>query len=451
MPVSEELRQLQARARSALLIDGPSELAGEVHVQGAKNTALKIIPGLAAFPRVYVLKNIPTIVDTLELFATLECLGATVELGADAIRVDTRNLENRPISFDITRRTTTAFYLAGALLGRFGSVEIGKPGGDEIGARPVDLHVAAFRALGAEVDETKTTVTAAFSGRPVDGEVRFRMPSAGAAVNAALAACDGRVAITTYPTDSDMQGFLEFLRRCGCEVVEDGGRLVVDGTTNAGDEVAFACPPDRNDAMTWLQAGALSGIGMTISGVDHTDLEAGLAVLNDIGVHVTARGDDALFVRRPDRLDIPDGYTVVAGASPGFHSDWAPFLQLLLASGAGAGTTIDALHSNRIRQAELLGAMGADVTITGGPTPAGVSVHFRTPLDEARYQVSVRGPAKLTAIEAAVGNDVRACATAVLAATQATGRSRLTGVYALYRGYEDYPARLRQLGAQITE
>lgn len=224
---------------------------------------------------------------------------------------------------------------------------------------------------------------------------------------------------------------------------------MIDGTNASDGEVTFECPPDRNDAMTWLQAGAFSEAGITVRGVDLTDLDAGLAVLRELGIRITELTGDSLNIQRPDELVIPPDYTVVAGASPGFHSDWAPFLQLVLSSGTGVGKTIDTLHSNRVRQAELLGAMGADITIAGGSTPDDVTVHFRTPLDEARYQVAVRGPAKLRGLDAAVGNDVRACATAVLAATQAIGQSRLTDMYALYRGYEDYPERLRQLGARI--
>lgn len=447
--VGDELRRLRSQARSALLIRGVTELAGSVQVQGAKNTALKIIPGLAAFPRVYSLRNTPKIIDTLELFAVLEHLGAVVEFGPEVIRVDTRDLVNKPVPFDLTKRTTTAFYLAGALLSRFGSVEIGKPGGDEIGARPVDLHIAAFQAAGATVDEADTAIKAVFDGGAARGELEFRMPSAGATVNAALAAANGRVSIKNYPTDADMRGFFDFLRRCGCLVSETDGWLIVDGTdkTNSVD-VEFACPPDRNDAMTWLQAGALSPSGITVTNVDAADVKTGLVVLEALGIPMTIH-DDAITVRRPNELRIPDGFSVVAGASPQFHSDWAPILQLVLCSATGSATTVDTLHSDRVRQAEILKEMGADVTFAGGEPPDGVNVYFRIPLDEARYQVSTRGPARLTAIDASVGNDVRACATAVLAATQAKGQSRLTGIYALFRGYEEYPTRLDRLGAQI--
>jgi UDP-N-acetylglucosamine 1-carboxyvinyltransferase len=456
--VDDKLRNLQAQAHSKLRVEGPTTLTGTVRVQGAKNTALKVIPGLAGFPRKYILENTPIIIDTLELFSILEQLGATVEFAETpgTVIVDTNPLKNMAIPFEVTKRTTTAFYLAGALLGRFGSVEIGKPGGDEIGARPVDLHLDAFRALGATVKEGDTTVGASLDGPQADARVQFRMPSAGAAVNAALAAASagGQVAITTYPSDSDMQGFFEFLRRCGCRVEENDGQLIVDGsssTSPATTEVNFQCPPDRNDTMTWLHAAAFSTEGVEVSGLDRADVEPGIEVLNSLGLQIESRGATTVFARSSVQTTVvPEGYTVIAGASPGFHSDWAPMLQLVLSSAQGSGTTIDTLHSNRVRQAELLKAMGVDVGISGGNPPENVVLHFRTPLDKARYRVSVRGKTRLKAIDAAVGNDVRACATAVLAATQADGVSQLTDIYALFRGYEDYIGRLRQLGAKIS-
>lgn len=453
--VGRILEDLKKRAAAPVVVQGPGALAGVVHVQGAKNTALKVIPALAGFPAVFRLGNVPMIIDTLELLAILEFLGADVEVDAErgTVRVDATTVVNRPIPYELTRSTTTAFYFAGALLGRFGSVEIGKPGGDEIGARPVDLHVQAFREIGAHVEDEATSVRARLGAVPVGCDVAFRLPSAGAAVNTllAVAAAGGSVTVSNVPADADMSAFYRFLGTCGVTVRQWAGGVGLTGHgMPTGHAAAFDCPPDRNDSFTWLAAGALSRDGIEIHGVDVDDLAAGLDPLRRLGVGIERTAGDVLVVRRPGRgLRMPEGFVVEAGASPGFHSDWAPLLHLVMATAAGSGRTVDPLFDDRVRQAVVLREMGADVTIAGGPPPAGVEVHFRTPVERARYIVDIRGPAALRAIDADVGNDVRACATAVLAATAATGTSRLGQVYALHRGYSNFLGRLRSLGATV--
>jgi UDP-N-acetylglucosamine 1-carboxyvinyltransferase len=457
-PTALKLRELKEQAAGTLVLGGPAKLTGDVAIQGAKNTALKLIPALAAFDGVFELENVPIIIDTLELLGIIEYLGATVTLDAaqSRVRVDTTHLENRPIPFDMTRRTTTAFYFAGALLGRFGTAEVGKPGGDEIGARPVDLHVQGFRDLGAVVDESDEVVKAELASVPRDAVVRSRMRSAGATVNILLAvAGKGGVArFTNVPADADTKAFFAFIRHCGIDLTHEGNSLTCHGPASPRVDLraldAFDCPPDRNDAFTWLAAGALSADGVRITGVDCEDIEKGIEALLPLGVEITRPHTDVLEVRRPaSGLRAPDGYTVIAGPSPEFHSDWAPFLQLVLTTAEGTATTIDTLHSNRVRQAVLLRSMGADVAISGGTPPEGVTPNFRVPPESTEYIVAVTGPTSLSAIDAEVGNDVRACATAVLAASQATGESRIGGLYALYRGYESFPERLRALGAAL--
>lgn len=453
-----ELRDdVARRAASPIVVSGRTEIAGTVRIQGAKNTALKIIPALAGFAGVFVLTNVPVILDTLNLFEILVGLGASVdaEPAAGTFTVDTRAMVNRPIPNELTRQTTTAFYFAGALLGRFGAVDIGKPGGDAIGARPFDMHLAGFRDLGAEIIEDETTITATLAAIRPGARVKFRMPSAGATVNVLLAAAAGGVEVTieNVPTDADMLGFYAFLRQCGAGIGQHGNEVACHGRRNMpADPVIFGCPPDRNDTFTWLAAGAAaSRRGLELTGVDHTDMRVGLAELAALGVRVTRTGASSLVVTRPERgLTIPPGHTVLAGPSPMFNSDWAPMLQLVLATASGTGRTVDLLHSNRIRQASLLRTMGADISIEGGAPPPGVRVHFQVPLVLARYIVTITGPAELRGVTGDIGNDVRACATAVLAATVADGTSELRGVSALARGYQDFVWRLRAVGADVA-
>lgn len=454
--IADALATLRRRSAETILIDGPGDLAGSVAVQGSKNAALKVLPALAGFPAVFRIHRIPLVIDTLELLSLLQYLGARVSTTEvpTSFEVDTRPIENRPIPYALTHTTTAAFCFAGALLGRFGEVQIGRPGGDDIGRRPVDVHTDAFRDLGARVEEDAEWVRAWLPRPPRDTSITLRLPSAGATVNAVLvaAASRGSARIHNAPRDSDMTAFYRFLASCHGGIRWDAAGvdiLISDGPSPQAP-IAFRCPSDRNDAFTWLAAGALGTGGVHVTDVDLADLRPGLTALTRLGVEVESTGPASVRTRRPSAgLTIPGDLVIEAGPSPAFHSDWAPLLQLVMTSARGRGRTVDTLYERRVRQAEILRQMGADIHVLGGRPPAGITVHFRTPVSDARYIVEVRGPAALHAVTAAVGNDVRACATAVLAATTATGASELSEVGALYRGYSDVAARLRSLGAEF--
>lgn len=363
---------------------------------------------------------------------------------------------SRPVPFHMTRTTTAAFYLAGPLLGRFGEVTIGKPGGDRIGARPVDYHIAGLRALGASVEEEETILMAKLPKPPVGAAVRFRSPSAGASVNVLLAVlgAKGSATVEGVPRDSDTISFLQFLQSVGTHVTSAGPLARLDATgmsASALEEINFRCPVDRNDAFTWLAAGCLSRQGITVRGVDVQDVAPGLEALRELSAEVDIEGSEVRTRAPAGGLVVPPRYSLVAGGSPGFHSDWAPCFQLCLAVASGRGTTIDTLHSNRVYQARLLQRMGVAVSITGGDPPNHVSKpSFPTPLHEAEYIVAIEGPtSRFRPIEATLNDDVRACAVTVLAACKADGISTLRQPMALYRGYESFSERLLGLGAAI--
>ncbi|MGB4758740.1 MAG: hypothetical protein WBP26_01665 [Candidatus Saccharimonadales bacterium] len=452
--LQKTLSNLKSQARGTLQVVGGTPLEGIVTVQGGKNAALKIIAALPCFSGRFRLKNIPYIIDTLELLTCVEFLGASVvvEPGGDYV-IDTTSLQNKPLPYDMTKATTTSFCFAGALLGRFGELSLGKPGGDEIGARPVDVHLDLLRKAGSTMHEDVYVVTGSFV--PVDREVDITMPmqSVGACMNLLhiLVASRTKGVVRNAPYDSDIEALLEFFRLNGVAITYSNSTMIIKDYDNTHEEeIVFVCPPDRNESFTWLCAGALSVGGVTVRGIDGKELAPGIEKLREIGVEITQVNANEVFVCRPVAgLSLPANYRVIAGPSPMFHSDWAPLLQVVLCGADGTSTIIDTLFDNRTRQAEILGLMGASIQIKGGTPPQGVRVHFTSPQEKARYITTIIGPHKLHNTQLAVGNDVRACAAIVLAATNAAGSAELSSVYALFRGYESFLDKLRGLGAVV--
>jgi UDP-N-acetylglucosamine 1-carboxyvinyltransferase len=364
-------------------------------------------------------------------------------------------MRNRPIPRDLTQRTAASFLFAGAMLARFGRVQIGRPGGDDLGPRPIGHHLAAFRALGASVCEGEDAVEVALASKPPLSTVDLVLPSSSGAVNVVLAAHRNclTLRLRNAPIDADMTAFWRLLRRYGTAVRRDGPVILCEcrpPERARPEPMVITCPPDRNDAFTWLAAGALTTKGLLVRHVHSRELASGIAVLRALGTTIEQSGRHALVVKRPPGgLVIATMTTIAAGSSPDFHSDWMPLLHLVLVTARGRACTVDRIYSNRIRQAVLLKSMGARIAIRGGDPPPGVDVYFSTPLDQARYVVEISGPARLKAVKCTVGNDIRAAAVAVLAATVAEGRSHIKNANALYRGYQDFASRLRALGTDI--
>lgn len=453
--VTDLIDEIKSQSQASLRVVGPTKVRGEVAVQSSKNSTMKLIVAAVAVPGEYVFKQFPYILDPLELLNVVEFLGGEVTLNDDrSVRIDTRNIQDTDIPYTLTKTTTSAFGFAGALLGRFGAVSIGKPGGDELGPRPVDLHIDGFRALGANVEDGEEAIVAQWNDTQPEKRFAMRMPATGVTVNfvSAVVAAQTKAYLENPALDSDMQAMYSLLRQTGVVIELEDGVLVIDATGVQTHEtvIEFVCWPDRNDAFTWLAYGALSQQGLMIHNIQRDTIETALPVLESLGIQIEEVSGTELFVKAPAQDSKIDREMIVAGLGQQFHSDWAPLLEVVLTQIHGNTRIVQTLFSHRVRQSELLIEMGADITVSGGQPPEGTELYFRDDPETSHYIIDVRGPVSLNAISAKVGNDVRACAALVVAASQAKGESTLSDVSALYRGYENYIERLRSIGVDIS-
>jgi UDP-N-acetylglucosamine 1-carboxyvinyltransferase len=315
------------------------------------------------------------------------------------------------------------------------------------------MHIAALRELGGDISPGPTQVAGRWLRKARVHDVELAAPSAGATVNTVLAVHGRgeRVTVTNVPDDPDLRAMYTVLEACGTQVEATGGAVRIDATARrAIDEVIeIACPPDPNDAFTWMAAGAISSAAVEVAGAPMEVMSPAVQMLRSCGAVLDHRGSRVRVQASDEGIRLPPGLRVIGGPSPGFPSDWLPLLQVVLCLRDGGAETIDALYPNRTRGAELLREMGAPVVLQGGPPPAGVELHFDDPAGGARYRTTIQGRAQLRGRELSVGNDVRACAAIALAATSATGTTTLHDVAALARGYEGFPERLRCLGVEV--
>lgn len=454
--VNKLLGILREKSDKSLSVSGPAAIKGKAYVQGSKNTANKLVALTVAVPGKYRIKNFPKLLDPLELLSIVEKLGGDVSFQEDTVFVNTLDIKNTQLPYELTKTTTGAFGFCGALLGRFGTVNIGKPGGDDIGPRPINLHVDGLRALGAEVTESDIAVQAVLAHPAKNQSFSMRMPSTGAAVTYVLTVVSshGRATLKNAPSnDSDMDGMYELLQAAGVKIKVSKTSVDVDATELKASKttINFTCPPDRNDAFTWLSYGALSAEGLLIENIPSKYLGHAFDTLRKLGIHIEERGADTVMVRAPkEKPKMPIDLTIVAGLATEFHSDWAPLVEVIFTKLSGHLRVIDTLFTNRVRQAELLKSMGADIQIGGGPPPAGVKLYFSADPHTARYIVDINGPSQLHPLQDEVGYDVRACAAVLMAASQADGISIISNMRALYRGYENIIERLNRVGVDVT-
>ena len=439
-----------SRASARLSIEGTPSLSGNVDVQGAKNTAQKVIPMCALVPGIHRLRRVPMIRDTLAVLEIMSYLGGGIYIDDGTVVIDTRDLVARPIPRELTVRATGTFHFAGALLGRFGFVDIAPPGGDDIGARPVDVHLELFRQLGAEVDCTGHSYAIRMRG---NGASTLRMPirSAGAFINCAqVAFASGRrVAIENGPIDSDTRAALDFLTLLGGVVGQSmDGPMAVTTIERTGDCPSggghFELPPDRNDAATWLLAAGVGRGHIVVCGFTPVELRLVLGFLGDLGAQIR-EGPNDVHVDCSRGL-AADGYELIVGPSPEFHSDWGSLAQAVLSAAAGTSTVEDRMYEARYRHVDELNRLGADIRYVHRPVPRG-SLMFDRAADQV-VGLEIHGPRPLRGT-AVVGRDVRGAATLALAAASASGTTLLAGVEQLGRGYERFPARLHGLGVTV--
>jgi len=409
----------------AIVVEGGRPLAGTVRVGGAKNSALKLMAAALLAPGVSVLHNVPDISDVGVMAEVLERLGAHVTRDGHTLTIDATELTSYEAPYDLVVRMRASTSVLGALVGRLGRAHVAMPGGCNIGSRKVDLHITGLTQLGVTVSTEHGYIDA--TGPAAGADVMLEFPSVGATENLLMASvrASGTTVIDNAAREPEIVDLAVFLRAMGASITGAGTSTITVEGVSALHPAEHSVVGDRIEAGTFLIAGALDSGPVTVAGFDPSHLDIVLQKLRQAGCTLEV-GADEVTISRAGSVHPVDIQTL---PYPGFPTDLqAPFMALLALADGGSVIT-ENVFENRFIFADEVGRMGADIRIDG---------HYALIRGvEAFSGAPVRSP------------DLRGGAALVLAGLVAEGRTVVTDIHHIDRGYEDLVGKLRALGAEV--
>ncbi len=414
-----------------MIVRGGKKLEGSVFVSGMKNAALPILYATILVGDVCTIENVPAVSDITNTLELLRKMGAQITFRPPTtVRIDTTDIQNGSAPEELVHKMRASSYLLGAELGRFGTSRIPRPGGCDFGdTRPFDLHLKAFRALGAQADSDSHSIYAEANDGLVGGSVYFDLASVGATVNMILAAtlAEGTTVIDNAAREPHIVDLANFLNACGANITGAGTTVIKVHGVKRLHGCAYTIIPDMIEAGTYMVAAAATGGCVHINSVIPKHLESITTKLCEMGVEVIEE-DDSVLVRSTGRLDNVNIQTLYY---PGFPTDMHPQFAALLCIANGEGTIHESVWASRFRYVRELQKMGASIDQTG-------------------QQATFHGVSYLegAAVDA---TDLRAGAALVIAGLCAKGETEIRGVEYIKRGYDSIVEKLRALGASISE
>ncbi|MCL6538316.1 MAG: UDP-N-acetylglucosamine 1-carboxyvinyltransferase [Acidothermus sp.] len=424
------------------VIEPSGPLRGDIVLRGAKNAVTKHMVAALLAEEPSIIDNVPDVGDVSITTDMLRAIGAGVEREDARVTVypSRELLPNVPLSFSGLNRIPVL--LLGPLLHRAHEAFVPRVGGDRIGSRPVDFHVAALRAFGAEVEETDDGIRAK-AGRLTGARIHLPYPSVGATESVLLTAtlAKGKTVLTNAATEPEVVDLALFLQRMGARIeFWPDRRVVIEGVSRLrGARTRLA--GDRNEAFSYLVAGLLTRGEVRVIGCPQERLVTAITTLQRMGAHV-AIDDEGMMATAPDGLRAA---AVQTDTHPGFMTDWQTPLMMLFTQAKGMSVLHETVYEDRLVYVPALQAMGAEIelfaTCLGGP-----ACRFHD--TDAVHSAVVRGISPLHGAEVEIP-DVRAGFSSVIAAAIASGTTVLTGVHHLIRGYHRPEENLRSLGLRI--
>ena len=411
-----------------LLIKGCGQLSGTVRISGAKNAALPILAGTLLATKPVTVRNIPRLKDVTTTISLLQMMGVRVTIDDQLnVEVDASEVTNREAPYELVRTMRASILVLGPLVARFGEASVSLPGGCAIGARPVNLHVAGLRALGADVSVENGFIKAR-AARLKGAHIVFDTVTVTGTENLLMAAvlADGETVLENSAREPEVTDLANFLIVLGANIDGVGsGTLVVHGVDKLGGG-DYSVLPDRIEAGTYLVAAAMTGGKIRVVDAAPETLEAVLIKLGEAGAAITT-GDDWIELdmqgRRPNSVDIR------TAPYPAFPTDMQAQFCALNAVADGVGTITETIFENRFQHVLELQRMGADIQLEGNTA-------------------IIKGIERLTAAPV-MATDLRASAGLVLAGLAAEGETLVDRIYHVDRGYERIEEKLRQVGASI--
>ncbi len=409
-----------------IVIEGGASLRGRVVISGAKNAALPLICATILAPGRNVLNNVPRLGDVRTVLKLLAIIGAEVDMEWPRVVVDTSELDNPVAPYELVKTMRAAILVLGPLVARYGKAKVSLPGGCAIGARPINLHLKALEAMGADI-EIKRGYVEVTCDRLRGARIDFPVATVGGTENVMMAAslADGVTEINNAAREPEIEDLADLLNAMGAKVEGAGtSRIVITGVDSLR-AVEHHVIPDRIEAGTFMVGAALNRGEVELAGVRPAHLIPVIDALRSAGASVDIQ-DDRLFVRGPAELK---PFNLTTEPHPGFPTDMQAQFMVLALAARGTSMITESIFENRFMHVPELVRMGADIDITS-------------------RSATIVGPARLEGATV-MATDLRASASLILAGLIAEGTTQVLRVYHLDRGYENIVEKLGGLGAGI--
>lgn len=412
----------------AFKIIGGKELSGVLEVEGSKNSALPIMIGTLVEKGTYILENVPDLRDIRTLIKLLESLGLNIEkIDKNSYKIINNGLTNLVADYDLVKKMRASFLVMGPMLAHANCATVSLPGGCAIGARPVDLHLKGFEALGAKIKIDHGYVYANAS-KLVGAKIVLDFPSVGATENIIMAAvkADGTTILENAAREPEIIDLCNFFNEMGAKITGVGtGTLTITGV-NKLYPTKHKVIPDRIVAGTFIIASIMFDGKIEVHGVIKDHLEAFLSKLEEMGVRYEIENEN---LRVLSKLSDLHGEKVTTMPYPGFPTDLQSPMMTLMAIIKGHSEIKETIFENRFMHIPELNRMGAEIDIAGNVA-------------------SIEGVDKFSSAQV-MASDLRAGAALILAALTCKGESIVNRIYHVDRGYENLEEKLVSLGANI--
>jgi len=408
------------------LVEGQRTLCGRVSINGAKNSALKLMVAALLGQGSFRLENVPSITDVETMAGVLRALGVRLHFASGCLQLEVSSVAGQTPEA-LVKSMRASVQVMGPLLARLGRVEVARPGGCNIGSRPLDIHLAGFEQMGATI-EVKDDRFVARAPRLHGADITFRYPSVGATENIMMAAtmAKGETIIRNAAREPEIVDIQGFLNGMGAKIQGAGTSVItIQGVGELG-ATDFSVVPDRIEAGTYLLAFLTTGGSGTVENVVPEHMAPLLGLLASMGAGVEV-GEGEVSVVSPRRLKPFEAST---GPYPEFPTDLQPQMVALATQAQGQSKLKEAVFDRRFGYTHELGKLGARIT----PNTSAVTIEGITSL----YGTDL------------VAGDLRGGAAIVLAALAAEGQSTIFGVEHIDRGYEAMETQLTSLGAKIV-
>lgn len=409
-----------------IIINGSKELTGIINISGAKNAAVALIPAAILSDEEVTLCNVPEISDIDALEEILQYLNVDVKRATESIVINTKNMKNKSIPSNIAKKLRASYYFMGALLAKYKYVEMYFPGGCNIGARPINMHLEGFKKLGAEVIE-KNNKYIIKADKLKGTNIYLDIASVGATINLMLASvkAEGVTVIENAAREPEIVNVATFLNSLGAKITGAGTSIIkIKGVEKLGSGFAEIIP-DRIEAGTYVIIGALLGKNLKINNLIPSHIEALTSKLIETGANIEI-GEDYVICNSANKINSTNVRTYYF---PGFATDLQQPFSVYLTQCKGTSRIEETIYENRFMHVPYLNKMGANVKINKRTA----IIKGVTPLKGRKVKAT----------------DLRAGAAMVIAGLIAQGTTTIEDVEHILRGYEGIIDKLSNVGANI--